>query len=469
MNPRYYDIALHLIFSIQFFNSKGRPSVSRSLKRSGLEKKDFHNLPNLLNSSGDDEPEKHLSEVESTVECSVSVLGKLKKAGLDKLESLSPGLKMMLAALTLVLMLLMAEQCVYYSYLLLCYFANLLSGTRAMFFSVPEIVSFESKVEQGEIILSEIENFKSKVRSEMDSLRHSMRLIHLESKNGSHTKTESGNLDIIEDMIKIKKDLDTQRIEHMKLLKLHDHQNQFRNDLEKKITKLELANEMQNNNPLIETNSNIGKEIEMETLRTEIDNLRVAIESEDKRLNNSITAEEILLMVSEKFPGLSTVGEKFENFETRTNRLEEKLNSGANISSVMEKYSNSLSQNLHSQIKTQVTSALEEKDNKKETDIFVDWASSSLGADVAPTPDTKVPQGHSVSGLKLFGLRIWSRKPSPGLITQRPHSGDCWPFSGTSGTLIFRLGRPVTITKIAVQQVPSISSPKTISVWDHQR
>ena len=397
-------------------------------------------------------------------------MGKLKKAGLDKLESLSPGLKMMLAALTLVLMLLMAEQCVYYAHLLLCYSTNTLAGAgaRAVFFSVPEIVSFESKVEQGELILSEIENFqnfKSKVRSEMDSLRQSMRLIH----DSSHTKTESGDLDIIEDLIKIKKDLDTQRIEHMKLLKLHDHQNQFRNDLEKKITKLELANEMQNNHPLIETNSSIGKEIEMETLRTEIDNLKVAIESEDKRLNNSITAEEILLMVSEKFPGLSTVGEKFENFETRTNRLEEKLNSGANISSVMEKYSDSLSQKLHSLIKTQVTSALEEKDKKKETDIFVDWASSSLGADVAPTPDTKVPQGHSISGLKLFGLRIWSRKPSPGLITQRPHSGDCWPFSGTSGTLIFRLGRPVTITKIAVQQVPSISSPKTISVWDHQR
>ena len=336
-----------------------------------------------------------------------------------------------------------------------------------MFFSVPEIVSFESKVEQGDLILSEIENFKSKVRSEMDSLRQSMRLIHLKSNDSSNTEAQAGNLDIIEDLIKIKKDLDNQKIEHMKLLKLHDYHNQYRNDLEKKITKLQLANEMQNNNPPIETNSNIGKEIE--ALRTEIDKLKVAIESEDKRLNNSITAEEIFLMVSEKFAGLSTVGEKFENFETRTNRLEEKLNSGANISSVMEKYSDSLSQKLHSQIKTEVTSALEEKHDKKQTDDFVDWASSSLGADVAPTPDTKVPQGHSVSGLKIFGLRIWSRKPSPGLIIQRPHSGDCWPFSGTSGTLIFKLGRPVTITKIAVQQVPSISSPKTISVWDHQR
>ena len=83
LNTRYepkilwHCIAFDLFNSI--FNSKGRQSVSRSLKRSGLEKKDFHNLPNLLNSSGDDEPEKQLSEVESTVKCSVSVFGKLKK------------------------------------------------------------------------------------------------------------------------------------------------------------------------------------------------------------------------------------------------------------------------------------------------------------------------------------------------------------------------------------------------------
>ena len=135
----------------------------------------------------------------------------------------------------------------------------------------------------------------------------------------------------------------------------------------------------------------------------------------------------------------------------------------------MEKYSESLSENLFSQVQTQVISALEEKERGKETDGFVDWASSSLGAEVVATSDTKVPPGYISSGLKLFGLRIWSRKPSPGLIIQRPHSGDCWPFSGTSGTLIFKLGRPVAIEKIAVQQVSSISSPKMISVWDHER
>ena len=473
LNTRYdariciLDITLNLFYS---FNSKGRSSVSKSLKRSGLEKKDFHNLPNLLNSSGDDELEKDTFTAPSADICSVSFLGKLKKAALDKFEGGSPGLKMMLAALTLVLMLLIAEQCVYYAYLILCYSANSLAGARAVFFSVPEIVSFESQGKQGEFILSDMEKFKSKVESEMDSLKQSIRLIQ-EGTSDDSSRTGlggfTGNLDIMEHLIKIKEDLDNQKIEHMKLLRLHDHQIENRIDLEKKLTKL--TNEMKYNDPTIETNSEIGKEMEMNTLRAEIDSLKVAIESEDKRLNNSITTEEIFLMVSEKFPVLSTVGEKFDNFEMRTNRLEEKLNSGANISSVMEKYSDSLSQNLFSKIQTQVKSALEEKDRKTETDGFVDWASSTLGAEVAVTPDTKVPLGYSSSGLKLFGLRIWSRKPSPEVIIQRPHSGDCWPFSGTSGTLIFKLSRPVTIQKIAVQQVPSISSPKIISVWDHQR
>ena len=463
------DIAFIFFYS---FNSKGRQSVSRILKRSGLEKKDFNNLPNLLNSSGDDELEKHTSEAPSFKICSVSGLGKLKKATLYNFENCSPGLKIMLAALTLVLMLLMAEQCVYYAHLLLCYSTNTLAGAgaRAVFFSVPEIVSFESKVEQGESISFDMEKFKAKIEYEMDSLRQSLsRLLQVgasdDSESGPKVLTE--NLDIIEDIIKIKKDLDNQKIEHKKLLELHDHQNLFRSELQEKVIKL--TNEMQYNEPTIETNSNLAKEFRIETLRAEIDNLKMAIESEEKRRYSSITAEEIFLMVSEKFSGLSTVGEKFENFETRTNRLEEKLNSGANISSAMEKYSNSLSQNFFSKIQTQVISVLEERESKKETDGFVDWASSSLGAVVAATPDTKVPQGHSSSGLKLFGLRIWSRKPSPGLIIQRPHSGDCFPFSGTSGTLIFKLGRPVTIKKIAVQQVPAISSPKIISVWDHQR
>ena len=431
----------------------------------------FNNLPNLLNSSGDDELEKHTSEAPSPKICSVSFPGKLKKLVLFNFVGYSPGLKIMLAALTLVLMLLMAEQCVYYAHLLLCYSTNTLAGARVVFFSVPEIVSFESKVEQGESISLDMEKFKSKIESEMDSLRQSLskfpQVGASNDSSGSGPNVLTENLDIIEDIIKIKKDLDNQKIEHKKLLELHDHQNLFKTELQEKVTKL--TNEMQYKEPTIETNSNLGKEIKIETLRAEIDYLKMAIESEDKRWCSSITAEEIFLMVSEKFPGLSTVGEKFENFETRTNRLEEKLNSGANISSAMEKYFDSLSQNFFSKIQTQVISVLEERESKKETDGFVDWASSSLGAVVATTPDTKVPQGHPSSGLKIFGLRIWSRKPSPGLIIQRPHSGDCFPFSGTSGTLIFKLGRPVTIKKIAVQQVTAISSPKIISVWDHQR
>ena len=431
----------------------------------------FNNLPNLLNSSGDDELEKHTSEAPSPKICSVSFPGKLKKLVLFNFVGYSPGLKIMLAALTLVLMLLMAEQCVYYAHLLLCYSTNTLDGARVVFFSVPEIVSFESKVEQGESISLDMEKFKSKIESEMDSLRQSLskfpQVGASNDSSGSGPNVLTENLDIIEDIIKIKKDLDNQKIEHKKLLELHDHQNLFKTELQEKVTKL--TNEMQYKEPTIETNSNLGKEIKIETLRAEIDYLKMAIESEDKRWCSSITAEEIFLMVSEKFPGLSTVGEKFENFETRTNRLEEKLNSGANISSAMEKYFDSLSQNFFSKIQTQVISVLEERESKKETDGFVDWASSSLGAVVATTPDTKVPQGHPSSGLKIFGLRIWSRKPSPGLIIQRPHSGDCFPFSGTSGTLIFKLGRPVTIKKIAVQQVTAISSPKIISVWDHQR
>ena len=438
------DIAFNFFYS---YNSKGRQSVTR-----------------ILTCSGDDELEKHTSEAPSSKICSVSVPEKLKKIA-------QYNLKIMLAALTLVLMLLMAEQCVYYAHLLLCYSTNTLAGARVVFFSVPEIVSFESKVEQGESISLDMEKFKSKIESEMDSLRQSLskfpQVGASNDSSGSGPNVLTENLDIIEDIIKIKKDLDNQKIEHKKLLELHDHQNLFKTELQEKVTKL--TNEMQYKEPTIETNSNLGKEIKIETLRAEIDYLKMAIESEDKRWYSSITAEEIFLMVSEKFPGLSTVGEKFENFETRTNRLEEKLNSGANISSAMEKYFDSLSQNFFSKIQTQVISVLEERESKKETDGFVDWASSSLGAVVATTPDTKVPQGHPSSGLKLFGLRIWSRKPSPGLIIQRPHSGDCFPFSGTSGTLIFKLGRPVTIKKIAVQQVTAISSPKIISVWDHQR
>ena len=220
------DIAFNFFYS---YNSKGRQSVTRILKRSGLEKKDFNNLSNLLTSSGDDELEKHASEAPSPKICSVSFPEKLKKFALFNFEGYSPGLKIMLAALTLVLMLLMAEQCVYYAHLLLCYSTNTLAGARAVIFSVPEIVSFESKVEQGESISLDMEKFKSKIESEMDSLRQS--LSKFPQVGASNDSSGSGpnvlieNLDIIEDIIKIKKDLDNQKIEHKKLLELHDHQN----------------------------------------------------------------------------------------------------------------------------------------------------------------------------------------------------------------------------------------------------
>ena len=443
--------------------------MSNSLKRSGLEKKDFKNLPNLLNSSGDGDDEK-VKETDKVSNESVPVQGKLKRIVLDKLEGCSSGVKMMLAALTLVLMLVVAEQGVYYSYILLCDSANTLSGARAMFYSVPEIVSFESKAGEKEL-LSDIEKFKSKVESEMNSLRETMSLIQIGVSNDKFQDTPVSakeNLEIVKNIDEIKRDFENQRIEHLKLLKqLDKHQNDDIMMLEQKI--IELSNEIQRLNSPIETISNIGKTIEIDYLKTEIDNLKDAIESEDKGLNSFITAEETILIVSEKFPSLLTVGKKFEDFEMRTHRLEEKLDFDANISSVMEEYSDSLSRNLESQVQTQVKAALKENDLRKDTGRLVDWASAALGAEVAPTPDTRSPHAYSMSGLKLFGLRIWSRKPSPGLIIQRPHSGDCWPFSGTSGTLIFKLKRPVTLKKLAVQQIPSIAAPKTISVWDHER
>merc|ERR1719219_1641318 len=104
---------------------------------------------------------------------------------------------MMLAALTLVLMLVVAEQGVYYSYILLCHSANTLSGARAMFYSVPEIVSFESKAGEKEL-LSDIEKFKSKVESEMNSLRETMSLIQIGVSNNKFQDTPVSAKDNLE-------------------------------------------------------------------------------------------------------------------------------------------------------------------------------------------------------------------------------------------------------------------------------
>ena len=121
---------------------------------------------------------------------------------------------------------------------------------------------------------------------------------------------------------------------------------------------------------------------------------------------------------------------------------------------------------------TQVETLLQNKsasEDEKGEKKLVDWASDKLGTRIAPTPDTKTHPEAATSSLRLFGLTVWRQRTIPEVIIQRPHSGVCWPFSGTSGSFIFKLPKPVLLNKIVTHHSPMLSSPRDISVWDQER
>ena len=405
----------------------------------GLDQNDLSklNITSGLNVSAEDKEGSRDTERTTFVK-DLSPLSKLAALCQARLAEMSGRSKLLLASLTLVLVYLAAVLAVHLCYALLGWVAASLAGARAAFFSVPEVLSGTAGTERVKTDhnVDELRSIVRGLNSEISLLRGSVEDVKLRIfENEKEVNNYVSKSVVIEDQIEQKKMFEK---------------------LSRDITSLNSTFE----NSKISQIKPIKNETESDMkLSEDVDFVKKAISSLNSTSNKS--TDEILQMVLDKFPDLSTIGEKFRNFETRANSLEEKLNSGANISSVMELYLNNITKDLQAEVKTGIEAAVKAKQPKDMK--VVDWASPELGTVVTASP-VPLPVAGAGAGaeLKVLGVAVWRSAAPP-----RPGPGTCWLAAQGAASLVLTFPRQVRLRRLVLTQAPTWAAPRHLALWDH--
>ena len=403
----------------------------------GLDQNDLSklNITSGLNVSAEDKEGSHDTERTTFVK-DLSPLSKLAALCQARLAEMSGRSKLLLASLTLVLVYLAAVLAVHLCYALLGWVAASLAGARAAFFSVPEVLSGTAGTERVKTDhnVDELRSIVRGLNSEISLLRGSVEDVKLRIfENEKEVNNYVSKSVVIEDQIEQKKMFEK---------------------LSRDITSLNSTFE----NSKISQIKPIKNETESDMkLSEDVDFVKKAISSLNSTSNKS--TDEILQMVLDKFPDLSTIGEKFRNFETRANSLEEKLNSGANISSVMELYLNNITKDLQAEVKTEIEAAVKAKQPKDMK--VVDWASPELGTVVTASP-APLPVAGAGAELKVLGVTVWRSAAPP-----RPGPGTCWLAAQGAASLVLTFPRQVRLRRLVLTQAPTWAAPRHLALWDH--
>ena len=405
----------------------------------GLDQNDLSklNITSGLNVSAEDKEGSRDTERTTFVK-DLSPLSKLAALCQARLAEMSGRSKLLLASLTLVLVYLAAVLAVHLCYALLGWVAASLAGARAAFFSVPEVLSGTAGTERVKTDhnVDELRSIVRGLNSEISLLRGSVEDVKLRIfENEKEVNNYVSKSVVIEDQIEQKKMFEK---------------------LSRDITSLNSTFE----NSKISQIKPIKNETESDMkLSEDVDFVKKAISSLNSTSNKS--TDEILQMVLDKFPDLSTIGEKFRNFETRANSLEEKLNSGANISSVMELYLNNITKDLQAEVKTGIEAAVKAKQPKDMK--VVDWASPELGTVVTASP-APLPVAGAGAGaeLKVLGVTVWRSAAPP-----RPGPGTCWLAAQGAASLVLTFPRQVRLRRLVLTQAPTWAAPRHLALWDH--
>ena len=403
----------------------------------GLDQNDLSklNITSGLNVSAEDKEGSRDTERTTFVK-DLSPLSKLAALCQARLAEMSGRSKLLLASLTLVLVYLAAVLAVHLCYALLGWVAASLAGARAAFFSVPEVLSGTAGTERVKTDhnVDELRSIVRGLNSEISLLRGSVEDVKLRIfENEKEVNNYVSKSVVIEDQIEQKKMFEK---------------------LSRDITSLNSTFE----NSKISQIKPIKNETESDMkLSEDVDFVKKAISSLNSTSNKS--TDEILQMVLDKFPDLSTIGEKFRNFETRANSLEEKLNSGANISSVMELYLNNITKDLQAEVKTGIEAAVKAKQPKDMK--VVDWASPELGTVVTASP-APLPVAGAGAELKVLGVTVWRSAAPP-----RPGPGTCWLAAQGAASLVLTFPRQVRLRRLVLTQAPTWAAPRHLALWDH--
>ena len=434
-----------------------------------------------LNNISAEETQLNSSKGKEKADLNMSLFEKLQSSSQHKLSGYSQSTKMLIASLTFVMMLFIAEQSVYYFYLSVCWSASSLSQVRTMFLSFPEIISSPKFVSDpsSDSLVSIVQDLKLKFQEDLEKLNVEVGRLQLRNQD-IETETlqflermtdfnlQPDRTDKEEDSVAVKinpLELPNEQFKYAVNDIIKDHVEEMsRNHYSLLLEKYEALSSQFKLLTRSKDSSNAPKN--SDELMKEIEKIKETISSIETNSSSSKADENSISLALAKLPVLSSIGEKLEKFESRASRLEEKLDSDINL--IIENLSHNLSRHLEAEMKTHVESLMSRSGEAVE-DKLLDWANSELGTKVVAFNGTKTHPEAVSSSLKVFGFSVWKQVMNPSMIIERPHEGRCWPFSGTSGSLLFKLPRKVPLKMVTLIQSPLMSSPKDIIVWDHDR
>ncbi|CEF69381.1 Sperm-associated antigen 4 [Strongyloides ratti] len=160
------------------------------------------------------------------------------------------------------------------------------------------------------------------------------------------------------------------------------------------------------------------------------------------------------------------------------NILTERLKEFATVYRGIQNSPDDFKKNLYmSEVHDLIISLLEKYDHDKTG--LADYALESSGGSIVSTRCTK--QYNVQSRIEsLWGIPLWYVSYSPRTVIQRKSQGtipgECWCFEGSTGYLTISLSRPIHITNISYEHVPTeliptkeaYSAPKEIKFWSFE-
>jgi len=492
-------------YSLNQSSSRGRRVKASTLKSKrifGVDANDY-SLPNQSLNISEDE-DFHANSVANVPDNNKSILANFQSTAQEKLATYSTQTKILIASLVLVFMLLMAEQCVYWAYIIICWLSHSLTSFRMIFFSVPDIVSSSSdgKVGMTDSWQSVVDELKLNFDADIGTLKQEIRKLHLK-----HLEAEQEKLKLIEQFPLINVNNGT-KVSYNDDTRDGSDSSSNNSEIQSKLAVIELQygqlkstlkslsnsfSEYEVKRGEIEALSDkvdtlvkdfvtlksfdrnpiqnlSGNDKFLENLSKELEGIKETISSINSDSLNSKEEDEakFISLALDKFPDLPTIGEKFENFEMKTNSLEQKLKS--ELSLIIEKQSK-WSENLETEVQRRVEEQMKLNGYFRDDDGMTDWADSGLGTKVITAPGTVTHPQMVTTSLKIFGFTVWRKTKTPEVIIQRPHQGDCFMFLGNSGSILFTLNQNVTIKSVGIQTLIADMSqlPKEVVLFDSRR
>ena len=344
--------------------------------------------------------------------------------------------QVLLASVLLVVAILLAEQSLHLLYYGLCWGANLLSGLRLVAFSLPEAFSPES---QQQISSGEFDQFVKRVELEMVGLHSELDRIKEREKSLENVQINTREEEQAEEKTTTTTTRIEDNVEELRL-KLEEYQDSTESIRSENLSKLrETMESLARRLTELESSNVTAQEVErsVAAIRQEVQDWR------ERTVLDSSSVQAKLQEVFEKYSDFPQLKSSIEELGEKTDKLKLDLESKL----------------------TDPSREVKQEELRERPD----WASSELGASIAVGPETVPSLLAPQTEITVFGVSVWRQQTQVNNIIHRPHSGQCWYFAGSQGSVVLNISKPINLDSILMDHPNFPSSPRRVTVTDLSR